>query len=68
MTIYSRLKTLSNDRCLKYAAIATTITVALSLLSSALSFVTTTVMVLLIAALLIKLLWEVSNRVEKRTD
>jgi hypothetical protein len=25
-------------------------------------------MVLLIAALLIKLLWEVSNRVEKRTD
>ena len=68
MTIYSRLKTLSNDRCLKYAAIATTITVALSLLSSALSFVATTVMVLLIAALLIKLLWEVSNRVKKRTD
>ena len=68
MTIYSRLKTLSNDRCLKYAAIATTVTVVLSLLSSALSFVATTVMVLLIAALLIKLLWEVSNRVEKRTD
>jgi predicted PurR-regulated permease PerM len=43
-------------------------TVVLSLLSSALSFVATTVMVLLIAALLIKLLWEVSNRVEKRTD
>jgi uncharacterized membrane protein len=67
MTIYSRLKTLSNDRCLKYAAIATTITVALSLLSSALSFVTTTVMVLLIAALLIKLLWEISSYAQDRT-
>ncbi len=67
MTIYSRLKTLSNDRCLKYAAIATTVTVALSLLSSALSFVTTTVMVLLIAALLIKLLWEISSYAQDRT-
>ena len=67
MTIYSRLKTLSNDRCLKYAAIATTITVALSLLSSALSFVTTTIMVLLIAALLIKLLWEISSYAQDRT-
>ena len=67
MTIYSRLKTLSNDRCLKYAAIATTITVALSLLSSALSFITTTVMVLLIAALLIKLLWEISSYAQDRT-
>ena len=67
MTIYSRLKTLSNDRCLKYAAIATTITVALSLLSSALSFVTTTVMVVLIAALLIKLLWEISSYAQDRT-
>ena len=67
MTIYSRLKTLSTDRCLKYAAIATTITVALSLLSSALSFVTTTVMVLLIAALLIKLLWEISSYAQDRT-
>ena len=66
MTIYSRLKTLSNDRCLKYAAIATTITVALSLLSSALSFVTTTIMVLLIAALLIKLLWEISSYAQDR--
>ena len=67
MTIYSRLKTLSNDRCLKYAAIATTITVALSLLSSALSFVTTTVMVMLVAALLIKLLWEISSYAQDRT-
>ena len=66
MTIYSRLKTLYNDRCLKYAAIATTVTVALSLLSSALSFVTTTVMVLLIAALLIKLLWEISSYAKDR--
>ena len=67
MTIYSRLKTLSNDRCLKYAAIATTVTIVLSLLSSALSFVTTTVMVLLIAALLIKLLWEISSYAQDRT-
>jgi len=67
MTIYSRLKTLSNDRCLKYAAIATTVTVVLSLLSSALSFVTTTIMVLLIAALLIKLLWEISSYAQDRT-
>ena len=67
MTIYSQLKTLSNDRCLKYAAIATTVTVVLSLLSSALSFVTTTVMVLLIAALLIKLLWEISSYAQDRT-
>jgi len=68
MKIYSRLKTLSTDRCLKYAAIASTVTVALSLLSSALSFVTTTVMVLLIAALLIKLLWEISSHAKNRTD
>jgi len=68
MKIYSRLQTLSNDRCLKYAAIASTVTVALSLLSSALSFVTTTVMVLLIAALLIKLLWEISSHAKNRTD
>jgi len=68
MKIYSRLQTLSNDRCLKYAAIASTVTVALSLLSSALSFVTTTVMVLLIAALLIKLLWEISSHAKKCTD
>jgi len=68
MTLYSRLKTLSTDRSLKYASIASVCTVVLSLLSSALSFVATTVMVLLIAALLIKLLWEVSNRVEKRTN
>jgi len=68
MKIYSRLKTLSTDRSLKYAAISSVCTVVLSLLSSALSFVATTVMVLLIAALLIKLLWEVSNRVEKRTN
>jgi hypothetical protein len=67
MTIYSRLKTLSNDRYLKYTAIATTFTVALALLTSALSFVTTTVMVLLIAALLMKLLWEISKHVENRT-
>ena len=67
MTIYSRLKILSNDRCLKYAAIATTVTVVLSLLSSALSFVTTTIMVLLIAALLIKLLWEISSYAQDRT-
>jgi len=67
MTIYSRLKTLSNDRCLKYAAIATTVTVVLSLLSSALSFVTTTVMVMLVAALLIKLLWEISSYAQDRT-
>ena len=67
MTIYSRLKTLSNDRSLKYASIASVCTVVLSLLSSALSFVTTTVMVLLIAALLIKLLWEISSYAKDRT-
>ena len=67
MTIYSRLKTLSTDRSLKYASIASVCTVVLSLLSSALSFVTTTVMVLLIAALLIKLLWEISSYAQDRT-
>ena len=67
MKIYSKLRTLSNDRYLKYTAIAATFTVALSLLTSALSFVTTTVMVLLIAALLMKLLWEISKHVENRT-
>jgi len=68
MKIYSRLKTLSTDRSLKYAAIASVCTVVLSLLTSALSFVTTTVMVLMIAALLMKLLWEISKHVENRTD
>ena len=68
MKIYSKLRTLSNDRYLRYLAIAATFTVALSLLTSALSFVTTTVMVLMIAALLIKLLWEISKHVENRTN
>ena len=68
MKIYSRLKNLSTDRSLKYAAIASVCTVVLSLLTSALSFVTTTVMVLMIAALLMKLLWEISKHVENRTD
>ena len=68
MKIYSRLKTLSTDRSLKYAAISSVCTVVLSLLTSALSFVTTTVMVLMIAALLMKLLWEISKHVENRTD
>lgn len=68
MKIYSRLKTLSTDRSLKYAAIASVCTVVLSLITSALSFVTTTVMVLLIAALLIKLLWEISSHAKNRTD
>jgi len=68
MKIYSRLKTLSTDRSLKYAAIASVCTVVLSLITSALSFVTTTVMVLMIAALLMKLLWEISKHVENRTD
>jgi uncharacterized membrane protein len=67
MTIYSRLKTLSNDRSLKYVSIASVCTIVLSLLSSALSFVATTVMVLLIAALLIKLLWEISSYAQDRT-
>ena len=68
MKIYSRLRTLSKDRYLKYMTIAATLAVALSLLTSALNFVATTTMVLLIIALLIKLIWEVSNYVENRTN
>ena len=68
MKIYSRLRTLSKDRYLKYMTIAATLTVAMSLLTSALNFVATTIMVLLIIALLIKLIWEVSDCVESRTD
>ena len=68
MKIYSKLRTVSEDRYLKYMTITATFTVALSLLTSALNFVTTTIMVLLIAALLIKLIWEVSNYVENRTN
>ena len=48
--------------------IAATLAVALSLLASALNFVATTTMVLLIIALLIKLIWEVSDCVENRTN
>lgn len=68
MKIYSRLRTLSKNRYLKYMTIAATLAVALSLLASALNFVATTTMVLLIIALLIKLIWEVSNYVEDRTN
>ena len=68
MKIYSKLCTVSEDRYLKYITITATLTVALSLLTSALNFVTTTLMVLLIIALLIKLIWEVSDCVENRTN
>jgi len=68
MKIYSKLRTLSNDRYLRYLAIAATFTVALSLLTSALSFVATITMVLMIAALITRLLWEISKHVENRTD
>jgi hypothetical protein len=68
MKIFSRLKTLSNDRYVKYATVAATFTVALSLLTSALSFVTTTMMVVMVAALIIKLIWEISHYVENSTD
>ena len=68
MTIYSRLKTLSDDRYLKYTAIGSVFAVSLSLLTSALGFVATTLMVLMIAALLIKLLWEITTNVENSTD
>ena len=68
MKIYSKLRTVAEDRYPKYLTITATLTVALSLLTSALNFVTTTIMVLLIAALLIKLIWEVSNYVENRTN
>ena len=68
MKIYSKLRTVSEDRYLKYMTITATLTVSLSLLTSALNFFTTTIMVLLIAALLIKLIWEVSNYVENRTN
>jgi len=68
MKIYSKLRMLSKNRYLKYMTITATLTVALSLLTSALNFVATTIMVLLIVALLIKLIWEVSNYVEDRTN
>ena len=68
MKIYSKLRTLSKNRYLKYMTIAATLAVALSLLASALNFVATTTMVLLIIALLIKLIWEVSDCVENRTN
>jgi len=68
MKTFSIFRALSKDRYLKYTAIGATLAVALSLLTSALSYVATIVMVLLIAALLVKLVWEVSNHVENRTN
>jgi hypothetical protein len=68
MKIHSKLRTLSKDPSLKYMTIASVFVVALTLLISALDFVATTVMVILILALLIKLLWEISDCVENRTN
>ena len=68
MKIFSKLRTLSDDRYLKYTTIGSVFAVSLSLLTSALGFVATTLMVLMIAALLIKLLWEITTNVENSTD
>tara|TARA_R110002074_G_scaffold64529_3_gene154066 strand:- start:2022 stop:2231 length:210 start_codon:yes stop_codon:yes gene_type:complete len=69
MTIYSKLRTLSNDRYLKYMAVGSVLAVTLSLLTSALSLVSTTAMVLVVAALIIKLIWEITNaNAKNRTD
>jgi len=68
MKTFSKLRALSKDRYLKYTAIGATFTVALSLLTSALSYVATILMVVLVAALLVKLVWEISNHVENRTN
>ena len=69
MTIYSKLRTLSNDRYLKYMAVGSVLAVTLSLLTSALSLVSTTAMVLVVAALIIKLIWEIANaNAKNRTD